>query len=82
MLDFWLSGIELKERGNRIKYSVDGTPYFLNKWAPVNITGLKPGKHAITLEAVDKYGQRIDANFGFTQRDIIVEPSTKNQSPQ
>jgi len=76
MIDFWLSNAKLVGDGGefRVRYSVDGgDAKFIEKWAPVWLSGWIAGKHSIKLELVDKDGNLVDnGGFNSTQREITV----------
>jgi hypothetical protein len=76
MIDFWLTGGKLQGDGGdlRARYSVDGgAPKFIDKWAPVWLSGWTAGKHTIRLELVDRNGSPVEnGGYNATSRDITV----------
>jgi hypothetical protein len=76
MIDFWLANAKLAGDGGeyRVGYSIDGsTPQFIDKWAPIWITGWAPGKHTVRIELVDKAGNVVDnGGYNSTLREITV----------
>jgi hypothetical protein len=76
MIDFWLSNAKLTGDGGdlRIRYSVDGgEAKFIEKWAPVWLSGWTGGKHTIKVELVDKDGNLVDnGGYNSTTREITV----------
>ncbi len=76
MIDFWLSNAKLTGDGGeyRVRYSIDGgEAKFIEKWAPVWLSGWIAGKHSVKLELVDKDGNLVDnGGFNSTQREITV----------
>jgi hypothetical protein len=76
MIDFWLANAKLKDDGGeyRVRYSVDGgEAQFVDKWAPIWLTGWTSGKHTIKLELVDKDGNLVDnGGYNSTTREITV----------
>jgi hypothetical protein len=76
MIDFWLANAQLKGDGGiyRIRYSVDGgAPQYIDKWAPIWLSGWTAGKHTIKLELVDEDGSVIDnGGYNSTTREITV----------
>lgn len=76
MLDFWLSNGKLSGDGGeyRVSYSVDGgAARYLDKWAPIWLSGWTAGKHTIKLELVDKDGKLVDnGGYNSTTREITV----------
>ena len=76
MIDFWLANAKLTGDGGeyRARYSVDGGEgKFIEKWAPVWLSGWAAGKHTIKLELVDKAGNVVDnGGYNSTTREITV----------
>jgi len=76
MLDFWLLNAKLKDDGGeyRVRYSIDGGEFqYIDKWAPIWLTGWPAGKHTVELALIDKDG-RPDVNGGYnsTTREITI----------
>ena len=76
MIDFWLSGGKLQGDGGeyRVRYTVDGgAPKYIDRWAPLWLSGWTSGKHTVRLELVDKAGNPVDnGGYNNTSRDITV----------
>ena len=76
MIDFWLSNGQLKGDGGqyRIRYSVDGgEAKYIDKWAPIWLSGWTAGKHSIKLELVDESGNLVDnGGYNLTTREITI----------
>lgn len=76
MIDFWLANTKLKDDGGtyRVRYSVDGgEPKYIDKWAPVWLSGWTAGKHTIKVELVDEDGGLVDnGGYNSTTREITV----------
>ena len=76
MIDFWLIGGQLTGDGGqyRVRYSVnDGEPKFIDRWAPLWLSGWTAGKHSIKLELVDANGNVVDnGGYNSTTREITV----------
>jgi len=76
MIDFWLLNAKLQGEGGdyRVRYSVDGTaPQYIDKWAPIWLTGWSTGKHSVQLELIDKSGNVVDnGGYDSTNREITV----------
>ncbi len=67
MIDFWLSNVKLTGDGgdHRIRYTIDGTETkFIDKWAPIWISGLREGSHMFQLELIDSNSQLVE-NGGY-----------------
>lgn len=76
MIDFWLANAKLQGDGGdyRVRYSVDGgAPKFIDKWAPVWLSGWTAGKKSVKLELVDKGGNVVEnGGYNTTTREITV----------
>ena len=76
MIDFWLLNGKLQGDGGdyRVRYIVDdGEPKFLDKWAPIWLSGWNAGKHRVKLELVDKSGNVVDnGGYNSTTREITI----------
>jgi len=76
MIDFWLANAKLVGDGGeyRVRYTVDGgEPKFIDKWAPLWLSGWTAGTHSIKLELVDKSGSLVDnGGYNSTTREITV----------
>jgi hypothetical protein len=76
MVDFWLTNGKLVGDGGeyRVRYTVDnGDAKYIDKWAPIWLSGWTPGKHTVRLELVDQNGQTVDnGGYNATSRDITI----------
>lgn len=76
MIDFWLANAKLKDDGGeyRVRYSVDGgEAKFIDKWAPIWLTGWAAGKHMVKLELIDASGNVVDnGGYNSTEREITI----------
>jgi hypothetical protein len=76
MIDFWLTGGKLKDDGGeyRVRYTVDGgDAKYIDKWAPIWLSGWNAGKHTIKLELVNQNGETVDnGGYNSTSRDITI----------
>jgi hypothetical protein len=63
LLDFYLVNTDLNKEGYQVKATIDGTEFMLDKWKPYYIEGLKPGKHKVKIQLVDKKGQLVGSPF-------------------
>lgn len=83
MVDFWVANTDLTPAGRvvgvdpcpcHVKYWVDGTDMGqFNRWAPLWLNGLAPGKHTIKLELQDRNGKVIEnGGYNSTTREITV----------
>lgn len=71
ILDFFLINTELSTDGYRVKATIDGVPFILNRWCPYVVEGLKPGERTIRLELIDKNGKLVESPFNDSGQKII-----------
>jgi len=84
MLDFYLTNAPLhlvaqeSSRDNisdwKIRCTVDGTSFTIDRWQPIYLKGLKPGKNWVKLEFLDEQGNPVQNAFNNTARLITYEP--------
>lgn len=76
MIDFWLANAKLKGDGGeyRIRWSVDGgEAQFIDKWAPIWLSGWTAGTHSLKLELLDGSGNVVDnGGYNSTTREITI----------
>jgi hypothetical protein len=76
MIDFWLSNAKLVGDGGeyRVRYTINGgEPKFIDKWAPIWITGWPDGANSVKLELVDKDGKLVEnGGYNSTTREIKI----------
>ncbi len=73
LLDFYLTNAPLhfiaqdhpedNTRDWKIKATVNGQRFLLDRWQPIYLKGVKPGKNWVQLEFIDENGTRVE-NFG------------------
>ncbi len=88
MLDFYLTNAPLhlvaQESAKddipdwRIRCTVNGESFVLDRWQPIYLKGFKPGKNWIQLEFLDEKGNLINNVFNNTVRVIAYEPGGKD----
>jgi hypothetical protein len=84
MLDFYLTNapLHLVAQENpddqiadwRIRVTINGESFVLDRWQPVYLKGFQPGKNWIKLEFLDEQGNPIKNVFNNTVRLINYEP--------
>jgi len=83
MIDFWLTNAKLVGDGGdyRVRYSINGgEARFIDKWEPIWVAGVPPGRAFIKLELVDKDGNLVD-NGGYNSTDryfMVLKTSPEN----
>jgi hypothetical protein len=74
MLDFYLVNTTLAPDGNKVRATINGTEFMLDKWLPYMMEGLPAGQATIKLELVDKRGTLIPGPYNSVTRTITVQP--------
>jgi hypothetical protein len=84
MLDFYLTNapLHLVAQENptddipdwRIRVTINGESFVLDRWQPVYLKGFKPGKNWVKLEFLDEQGNPVQNVFNNTVRLINYEP--------
>ncbi len=59
----------------RIKVTINGTSFTSDRWQPMYLKGLKPGKNWVQLEYLDELGNPINNAYNNTARLIIYQPN-------
>ena len=88
LLDFYLTNAPLhlvaQENANddipdwRIRCTVNGESFILDRWQPIYLKGFKPGKNWVQLEYIDEKGNPVKNVFNNTVRLITYEPGGKD----
>jgi hypothetical protein len=58
----------------RIRVTVNGDDFVLDRWEPIYLKGFKPGKNWVKLEYIDENGNPLNNVFSTTARLINWEP--------
>jgi hypothetical protein len=85
MLDFYLTNAPLHSLAEtnpddtmsnwRIRSTVNGESFILDRWQPIYLKGFKPGKTWVKLEFLDNQGQPVKNAFNTTIRLINYQPN-------
>ena len=85
MLDFYLTNAPLHSIAEtnpddtmsnwRIRSTVNGESFILDRWQPIYLKGFKPGKTWVKLEFLDNQGQPVKNAFNTTIRLINYQPN-------
>jgi len=88
MLDFYLTNAPLhivaQENPDdeiadwRIRVTVNGQSFVLDRWQPIYLKGFKPGKNWVQLEFLDEQGNPVKNVFNDTVRLINYDPKGKD----
>ncbi|MBK1989010.1 hypothetical protein A0J48_015930 [Sphaerospermopsis aphanizomenoides BCCUSP55] len=84
MLDFYLTNAPLHITAEdhpedtisdwRIRCTINGESFILDRWQTVYLKGFKPGKNWVKLEFLDNQGNPVKNSFNSTVRLITYEP--------
>ncbi len=82
MLDYYLTNAPLHivadddktVRDWRVKATIDGSSFILDKWQPIYLKGFKPGQNWAQLEFIDAKGQAIPNVFNNTVKLFDYQP--------
>ncbi len=87
MLDYYLSNTPshlVAKKGDsgladwRIRATVNGQQFILDRWAPIYLQGFKLGKNWVKLELVDNLGNPIPNVYNDTVSIVTYDPRTKD----
>ncbi|ADR21755.1 hypothetical protein MATR_06120 [Marivirga tractuosa] len=73
LLDFYLLNTELSEEGNKVRATINGEEFMLDKWQPYFIEGAEMGEMSIKLELLDAKGELIPSPFNPVERTVTLE---------
>ena len=84
MLDFYLANAPLhlvaqaddadNIRDWQVRCTIDGESFTVDRWEPIYLKGLKPGKNWVQLELLDESGKVVPNAFNDTVRLIDYQP--------
>lgn len=74
MLDFYLVNTALDPDGNKVRATINGTDFLLDKWLPYQIEGLPNGQNTIKLELVDSDGKLLPGAYNSVTRTFSITP--------
>jgi hypothetical protein len=66
----------------RIRCTIDGKSFTIDRWQPVYLTGFRPGKNWVKLEFLDELGNPVKNVFNNTVRVITYEPGADDTLSQ
>jgi len=75
LLDFFLLNTELSEEGNKVRATINGQEFMLDKWQPYFIEGQEMGEMTIKLELLDAEGNLIASPFNPVTRKVTLKAS-------
>ncbi len=75
MLDFYLVNTNLSPEGNKVRATINGTQFMLDRWLPYSIEGLPMGQTTIKLELLNSAGNVIPGPYNTVERTITLKAS-------
>ena len=72
ILDFYLINTELSADGNKVRATINGEAFIIDKWAPYFMEGLPMGDNTVKLELIDSNGNLIDGPFNSVERTFTL----------
>lgn len=66
----------------QIRITLNGESFTTDKWQPLYLKGLKPGKNWVQIEYLNEQGNPVDNVFNKTARVITYNPNFKNTLSQ
>lgn len=73
MLDFYLVNTDLSASGHKVRATINGTPFTIDRWLPHTIEGLPMGESTIKLELLDASGNVVPGPFNTVERKITLK---------
>jgi len=74
MLDFYLVNTTLEPGGNRVRATINGTEFMLDRWLPYQMEGLPAGENTVKLELINGSGNMIPGPYNSVTRTFTVAP--------
>lgn len=74
MLDFYLVNTTLEPGGNRVRATINGTEFMLDRWLPYQMEGLPAGENTVKLELIDASGSVLPGPYNSVTRTFTVAP--------
>ena len=76
LLDFYLVNTDLSPDGNKVRATINGEEFIIDRWVPHFMEGLPEGENTIKLELIDNNGALIDSPFNSVERTISLINAT------
>jgi hypothetical protein len=73
LLDFFLLNAELSPEGKKVRATINGQEFMIDKWQPHFIKGLPMGEVTIKLELLDEEGNLVESPFNPVTRTVTLE---------
>ncbi|MGC9524127.1 MAG: hypothetical protein ACP5D7_01145, partial [Limnospira sp.] len=66
----------------RIRVTVNGESFVLDRWEPIYLKGFQPGKNWVQLEFLDELGEPLDNVYNNTARVLTYDPDSQDTLSQ
>lgn len=76
LLDFYLVNVDLSPDGYKVRATINGQPFMLDKWQPYVVEGLPMGTNTFKLELLNRDGELVDNRFNPVERTITLKAGT------
>jgi len=73
LLDFYLVNADLSPDGYKVRATINGKPFMIDKWEPQFVEGLPMGVNTFKLELLDSEGKLVDSPFNPVERTVTLE---------
>ncbi len=73
MLDFYLVNTDLSTTGNKVRATINGTQFTLDRWLPYIIEGLPMGENTIQLELIGSNGNVLPGPYNTVTRTFTLK---------
>lgn len=73
MLDFYLVNTDLSTTGNKVRATINGTEFVLDRWMPYMMEGLPMGENTIQLELIDNNGNVLPGPYNNVTRTFTLK---------
>ncbi|MDQ3395208.1 MAG: phosphopeptide-binding protein, partial [Bacteroidota bacterium] len=73
MLDFYLVNTELSNKGNKVRATINGQEFIIDKWQPYGVEGLPMGENTFKLELLDANNNLIQGPYNSVTRTITLK---------
>ncbi len=74
MLDFYLVNTTLEPGGTRVRATINGTEFMLDRWLPYMMEGLPAGENTVKLELIDGSNNVMPGPYNSVTRTFTVAP--------
>ncbi|SFQ34116.1 hypothetical protein [Hymenobacter arizonensis] len=74
MLDFYLVNTTLEPGGNRVRATINGNEFMIDRWVPYQMEGLPAGENTVKLELINGSGNLLPGAFNSVTRTFTVTP--------